>query len=259
MSTVNDPGPVWGPLQEEMVEALTVLPTDVPGVVETLEQLQGILKRLPPVEQRNPVAVFNTLYTKVTKCVLHDLRRKQFKNPEFMAKLDVEFAERYLVALRRFTGMDQSAPTPVAWTTLFDRRGDRALRPIPAAVVGVNAHVNFDLTFALLTALGDVRPRRRSPEHKDYLHINKIFRKEIPKLRNEFETDLARLVDRLSGTLDDALQSRLVILTRGLAWRRAQSLWPERDDLATTQDVEDGMDRRAALLGRCVLRLRWLQ
>jgi hypothetical protein len=261
MPKVKGSARVWGPLQEEMGDALEVVPTDVPGVLATLTRLQDILKRLPPVEERNPVAIFNTLYTRVTACVLADLNRCRFEDPDFMERLDVEFAARYFVALRRFTGMDPSGRTPAAWTVLFKRRGDRAVRAIPAAAVGVNAHVNFDLTFALLETLAALRltPVDGSRQHKDYLHINEIFRQQIPILRDQFQTDLARVVDRLNGKLDDWTEGWLVVETRDLAWRRAKRLWRKRGNLRRRQWVETRMDRQAAFLGRFLLSLCWLQ
>jgi hypothetical protein len=157
--------------------------------------------------------------------------------------------------------MDPSGRTPAAWTVLFKRRGDRAVRAIPAAAVGVNAHVNFDLTFALLETLAALRltPVDGSRQHKDYLHINEIFRQQIPILRDQFQTDLARVVDRLNGKLDDWTEGWLVVETRDLAWRRAKRLWRKRGNLRRRQWVETRMDRQAAFLGRFLLSLCWLQ
>ena len=49
----------WGPVEEQMAEALASDPTDIPGVVTTLLRVQRALDNLPPLYHDNPVADFN--------------------------------------------------------------------------------------------------------------------------------------------------------------------------------------------------------
>jgi hypothetical protein len=247
--------PVWGEVQPDMEAALATTPTTVEEVLAQLALLQSVLERLPSLYQENPVADFNRLYQTITRGVLDDLHGGVFQDPAFMALLDVEFAKRYLVALRRFTHSETDPPTPSAWTVLLDRRDDPSVRPIPAAAAGVNAHVNFDLAFALLETLRqlDCEPRKPSPQCDDYRRINDIFHERIPDLRGAYENAFQRHIDRLLGSLDDWFQGALLVESRDLAWVGAERIWAVRDDPELVRGLESLYDHDAALIGRALL------
>ena len=60
---------------------------------------------------------------------------------------------------------------------LFHRIGGPDCRPLPSAAAGVNAHINFDLPFALVTTFDHLGsdPVDDGEQHHDYLQINNIF------------------------------------------------------------------------------------
>src|SRR6185312_13877505 len=171
---------VWGPVHQDLTALLTGNPDDVPAVVDQLTKLQDILERVPPLLGRNPLADFNRLYLRITTSVLERLYEGRFADPAFLSRLDVEFAARYFEALRHFsTG---NAACPRVWSVLFHRVGGPDCRPLPPAAAGVNAHVNFDLPFALVTTFDHLgtNPIDGSDQHHDYLQVNDIFNEEIP-------------------------------------------------------------------------------
>ena len=119
-------------------------------------------------------------------------------------------------------------------------------------MLGVNAHINFDLALALIATWERLGPPGEHI-HPDYLLINKIFYAEIPTLRRRYATPWQLDIDTLCGDLDDWSQRVLVLSTRALAWEQAVRIWPLRmnhNDFAQAQQL---MDRATAYLGESLI------
>ncbi len=246
------PDLVWGPVHHDMMEAVAGDPTDIAGVVDQLVRVQGLLEKVPSLYQENPVADFNKLYTTITEEILHRHRVGGFSDLGFLTMLDVEFAKRYFRALRLWG--EGSPATPQAWTVLFTRYDDRDLRSLPCAVAGVNAHINYDLSFALLATWKQLGPNASgSPQHDDYLLINQVFFDAIPALRRSFLEKWQLYIDRLNGRFDDWYQNLLVQITRDLAWDRAMTIWALREDPVAVERARRAMDHQTAFVGRVLL------
>ena len=219
---------VWGPVQQDMHDLLQGHPDDVPAVVDQLLQLQDILNHVPPLRHDNPLSDFNKLYLTITQGVLERLYAGGFADPAFLSRLDVEFAARYFDALR-----------------------GPETRPLPSASAGINAHVNFDLPFALVTTFDHLGtdPIDDSDQHRDYLQINAIFTAAVPGYLNRWQV----LIDTMNGTLDDWWQGEADLYSSNVAWRNAQKLWSLRHDMAATDRERAHLDRVSADLGRLLL------
>ena len=244
---------VWGPVQREMSDLLTGHPDDVPAVVDQLTELQAILCRVPPLLGENPLCDFNQLYLTITEGVLERLYAGKFKDPAFLSRLDVEFAARYFDALRHWS--DMSAGCPRAWSVLFHRIPGPDCRPLPSAAAGVNAHINFDLPFALVTTFDHLGsdPVDGSDQHHDYLQINDIFAESIPDLRRGYLEKWQLIIDMMNGDLDDWWQGELVEYTRNVAWRNSQRLWGVRHDLMALDKERLRLDNTAEAFGKLLL------
>ncbi|XVV10679.1 DUF5995 family protein [Actinoplanes sp. CA-131856] len=246
---------VWGPVQREMNDLLQGYPDDVPAVVDQLTKLQDILTRVPPLLMENPLCDFNKLYLTITEGVLEKLYDGEFKDPAFLSRLDVEFAARYFDALRAWAGSDMSPRCPQVWSSLFARIPGPDCRPLPSACAGVNAHINYDLPFALVTTFDHIgaEPVDDSDQHHDYLVINEIFADSIPGLRRGYLEKWQLLIDMMNGCLDDWWQGEAVEYTRNVAWRNAQKLWGLRNDMGALDKERAGLDRVATDLNRLLL------
>jgi hypothetical protein len=244
---------VWGPVQQEMHSLLQGHPDDVPAVVEQLTELQRMLDRVPPLLHANPLSDFNRLYLEITEGVLERLYAGRFADPAFLSRLDVEFAARYFDALRAWS--EASACCPRVWAVLLGRMAGPDCRPLPSAAAGVNAHINFDLPFALVTTFDHLGtdPIDDSDQHHDYLQINEIFAEAIPELRRGYLEKWQLLIDTLNGDLDDWWQGEIVEYTRNVAWRNAQKLWTIRHDLPGTAKERQRLDGSATSLSRLLL------
>src|SRR5215475_9917795 len=93
---------------------------------------------------------FHATYQRTTIAVAEEIRRGGFADPEWVERWDVSFAGLYLDALEASrAGRRPSRP----WDTAFSAPADLpALRHV---LLGMNAHINFDLPQALLAVITD--------------------------------------------------------------------------------------------------------
>lgn len=206
-------------------------PEDVEKVIKALDRIADRAAKLPPQGPEDGVACFTRLYHQITVDVLDAYRQGGlFTCPgDFIIELDIAFARRYLDAIVAHAGGGSGAPR--CWRVLFDRRQEDTA-PWRFAAAGVNAHVNFDLAFALL----DVWERHRVPlgtveqQYADYLAINTIFERNMDELCNRFDAPWSDVggdgsfFDRAGNVLGDIL----VTGTRDLAWDFADRMWRHR-------------------------------
>jgi hypothetical protein len=240
----------WAPLQAAMTDALVHPPTRISDVLAIQVTVQAILDQLPPSPANNRVAAFNKLYLTITRRVDVAVQTGAAW-PEFLEMLDVEFAKRYFTALDLWNR--ERDETPDVWEVLFRRAGDLHMSELVAAILGVNAHINHDLSLALIATWEKLGPPPNGTIYPDYLLVNKIFYEEIQPLRRGFSDDWQMELDRLVGPLDDWSQRILVKVTRGHAWDTALRLWPLRDDAEVFEDARRLMDKAASLLGEWLI------
>lgn len=244
----------WGSMQSDMSSLLsTADPDDVPAVVERLSDLLAVLEHVPPLLAANPLADFTALYLSITTAVLERLYEGAFADPAFLARVDVELAGRYFDALRLWDASSQDCPQ--VWQALFRRLSGPDVRQLTSAAAGVNAHLNFDLPFALVATFDHLgsEPVDGSDQHRDYQQLNDIFATSIPTLRRGYLEKWQLLIDTMSGDLDDWYQGELVDYTRDVAWRNAQRLWVVHHDVEAVARERSRLDGSAASLGRLLL------
>lgn len=237
--------------QQQVAELLAdPLPTTVPDVVALLDRLQ-VLAELTPSGRADGLACFNYLYRVITQEVQDRLvEGGTFRDPEFLIRLDVEFAARYFAAVRADA---VGGPVPRSWRVLLERRGDLDIDPIRFAVAGVNAHVNWDLAFALLSTCDGLSRPFGPAERADYDAINDVFAEHMSDLRRHFENRFEQLLDRLVfDDLADDAGDLTVLLARDAAWLRAEHLATLRGRPAFDRESA-AIDWRASMLGRAIL------
>ena len=121
----------------------------VPGAVDTVvATMQSRLDALTP--QQEPLREFLGTYRRTTLAVGKAVDGGLFEDPEWVERWDVAFADLYLSALdAHLSGRAPSRP----WRLAFDAPAD--LPPLRLVLLGINAHVNYDLPQALLAVITD--------------------------------------------------------------------------------------------------------
>ena len=192
----------------------------VDEVLRILSELQDVF-----AGSGSPATGFHHLYVATTTEVARRLAAGAFEAPSFICALDARFALRYLSAAR---AMATGAEVPRSWEVVLDARTEASLMARTAA--GVNAHINFDLPFALLATLrgAPVFPDAAgSPEYRDYLQVNEIFYELLPEALDFTigQDGFLGWLYRLADVRDNAEQ--LIEIARRLAWLVCENhLWP---------------------------------
>src|SRR5688500_15979522 len=129
-------------------------PQTIEGVLSMLERIDGVL------DSSDGLKWFNLLYLMVTKEVIEHPPADGWSDPDWLARLDVNFAQLYFDALKVFITDPKNAAKP--WRVLFSARSDVGIKRIQFALCGMNAHINRDLQFALVTTCQErgIFPRR---------------------------------------------------------------------------------------------------
>jgi Family of unknown function (DUF5995) len=199
---------------------------------------------------------FNRLYLRVTVSVRNALASATFHDAAFLTTLDVVFANLYFSALAAASTDIGAAPS--AWRPLLQARNTPGIARIQFALAGMNAHINRDLPDGIVQSFlalgGD--PITDDLREKDFDSVNDILERVEQEVKTEFTVGVVGAVDRLGGSVDDAVAMWNVRAARSAAWTNAQVLWglrgvPRvRDRFFTKLDSLVGMTGRGLLLPR---------
>jgi len=232
-------------------------PENIPEVLDRLEAIEKYATATSGRGAEDGIASFTALYRVITSTIDDLDVRSQFHAPNrFLARLDVEFAERYLDAIRTYA--TDPTLTPHCWKLLFDHRQDPDIPPVNFAVAGVNAHINYDLSAALLRTWEHCDPDsgHRELQHRDYEVVNDIFETEMDPLRAKLRSFLSQgedgvIWDRGANWVGDLV----VRWTRSLAWDEAREVWLDGDRATAVTRSDERRGGMAGTLGAIILKV----
>ncbi|TKX63412.1 hypothetical protein EXE48_00015 [Halorubrum sp. ASP1] len=188
----------------------------VADVDERLAKTESYLR-----ERGDRRAVFLTVYSRMTATVRTAIDDGAFVDPEWTAAYLVAFAERYRRALvafeRRAFG---SLPRP--WLLAFAAAARGETLVAQDALLGINAHIAYDLTYAL----GDVGiDPDRGAKLEDHDRINAVLARLVQTAQDALVDAYGALgiagIDAAFDPLDDRLALLGLTATREFAWRNA--------------------------------------
>lgn len=232
-------------------DTLPPLPTGpVTSILEAVTRMQTIDAALPPTDG---LACFNRMYLIVTQTVGAQVGQGFFADPAFMEHLDVVFVNLYLGAIDGLRSQPSTACR--SWNVLFSRRSDTSVVPMQFALAGMNAHINRDLSMAVVTACKDLGTAPESGSHEaDYGKVNKLLADLDAQIRQSFETGLILELDRKAAAgLENIVGAFGIDAARETAWVNALALWHLRGISFVYRQYLDGIDRTTAFAGRTLL------
>ncbi len=220
-------------------------PTTIDGVISLMESIDDTLP------SSDGLKWFNMLYLLVTKEVRNQPPAGDFRNPQWLTRLDVVFANLYFLAVA--SCLNQQVATPKSWQALFEARHRAGIDRIQFALAGMNAHINHDLSLALLQT--DVEfhltPSLASPEHQDFEKVNELLEIVMPQALEFLATGLLGEVAQSTGKIGQLLAIWNVRGARDLGWDFADHL---RGLKGITRSVALAVqDKITGVLGRSLL------
>ncbi len=124
---------------------------------------------------------FHGAYLRSTRAVLADAEAGRFADPAWAERWGLAFAALYMDA---FNAWEAGDPTPGPWQVAFEVSRDPSVPPVRHALLGINAHINYDLPQALLAVIADedfddddLMTRRAA----DHAHVDSILVKRVPE------------------------------------------------------------------------------
>lgn len=186
--------------------------------------LEQMNRQLSAWEQSSdPRAVFLGCYYLMTNNMVTAIEAGEFHDPQWVGELMAHFADYYFNALERYESADLEAP-PV-WQLTFDSARQPGLHAVQNLLLGVNAHINYDLILALGDMLAPEWERldetQRQLRHADHDHVNLIIGRTTDSVQDSILERLdpeMDLVDRLMGSVDEWLTSKLIEHWRDQVW-----------------------------------------
>ena len=220
----------------------------MPAPARTIDDVIGALGDVieRALRERSRLGFFAALYRKVTVTVKEGIAAGRFDDGPRMERLDVTFAGRYLDALARF----QRGERPTAcWQVSFEAAATWPPIILQHLLLGMNAHINFDLGVASATVCpGDALP---SLKH-DFNEINTILAGLVGQVQSEIDqlSPWIRLLDHIDPKADQAIVNFSMEKARAAAWRVAERLAPVPPDRWGPELAK--LDLEVTLLGRLV-------
>jgi Family of unknown function (DUF5995) len=220
---------------------------NLPAVLERMRAIDAA------VPERDGVAWFTKLYLGVTEAIAEAVAGTAFRDPEFLVRLDVVFANLYFASLRDWLADADRAPR--AWAPLYSCRKRKRVAPIQFALAGMNAHVNRDLPVALVAVCRErgVDLSRAKRQHEDYVRVNPLLAVTEAKVKRWFATGFVGVVDVALGSEDDRIAMWNVGRARDAAWVNAQALWTLRGLPILQRRYLATLDRTVGFAGRGLL------
>ena len=201
-------------------------------------------------------AIFLSCYVMMTRNTLEAIEAGDFEDNVWVYTLLERFAEYYFVALEAY---EHEQITPMVWQLAFNATRQPHSHVLQNLILGVNAHINYDLVFALTDMLmpewGGLSEEGRLSRYRDHCHVNEIIHHTIDSVQDqvvERYSPAMDLVDKFLGPIDEWVTSRIITDWRDEVWEHATRLVQssEEERQALYQEVEKNSVKRAhSLLG----------
>jgi hypothetical protein len=166
---------------------------------------------------------FHATYLRTTRAVAEEVDRGGFLDTAWLERWDVVFADLYLDALAAdLTGR----PVPRPWRIAFDTARARPdLPPLRHVLLGMNAHINFDLPQALLGVITPAEfdnPMIRARRSTDHRRIDEVLATRVAAEDAELASaGSPGWLDRLLRPLNRVATRRFLTEAREKVWHNA--------------------------------------
>lgn len=193
--------------------------------VTPVERMQDLAAAWGPEDRRS---MFASAYGTMTVNVLGAIGSGTFADDAWVGGLLHRFADYYFVAVDAYDRTPEACPA--AWRLAFDACRDPDLHPLRPLLLGINAHINYDLAFTLRDVLEDwpgLDAEARSVRHADHEAVNRVIRDTIDAVQDEVVATIdprMRILDRMLGPVDEWVFSTMIADWRSDTWDDAVDL-----------------------------------
>jgi hypothetical protein len=208
-------------------------------IEELIDRMAALLAPLEAAGDKR--RYFHATYLRTTIAVAGEISRGGFADAEWVERWDVVFADLYLEALEG----DRAGGIPSRpWAAAFG--APAGLPPLRHVLLGMNAHINYDLPQALVAVISDEQfddaalLARREADHRA---IDEVLASRVAAEDDELTrlSGPAPVVDRLLRPVSRLATQRFLREAREKVWANATALSRAR---------RQGPDAYAAILAQ---------
>jgi hypothetical protein len=194
-------------------------PSTLPEVVSLMQS-----RRVAVSDSEPQLRAFLDTYLRTTQAVAAAVRRGDFEDPAWVESWDVAFARLYLTALdRQMTG---GGGVSRPWHLAFS--APKELPPLRHVLLGINAHVNYDLPQALLEVISDEDfddPRILARRRRDHERIDAVLSGRVSAEDQHLESaSRVTALDRALRPVNRRASKRFLKEARLKVWQNTQEL-----------------------------------
>jgi hypothetical protein len=191
---------------------------------DVLTRMTATLSAMP--QELAPRRAFLATYQRTTRAVAKALEAAAFEDPGWVEAWDVVFADLYLDALEADLAGDPRHRAPRPWRLAFD--APPTLPPLRQVLLGINAHINYDLPQALLGVISDADftdPVLLDRRRRDHERIDGVLAARVAAEDDELSAQSAKtLLDRVLTPLNRAASTRFLREARTKVWHNTMEL-----------------------------------
>jgi hypothetical protein len=204
--------------------------------MQTIDQvLHQMIQRAEAWEKTGDQrCIFLRCYSMMSTNMATAITEGHFHDPKWISTLMLRFAEYYFEALDNYER--HSAKTSPAWQQVLDATAHSHLHVLQCLLLGVNAHINYDLPLSLYDCLRDewptLDPNQQQLRQEDHEKVNQVIASTIDAVQDtviEPHAPVMAILDRVMGRMDEWLLSQLISSWRNEVWSVATSLLDAAD------------------------------
>jgi hypothetical protein len=194
------------------------------GIGALLERMEGLLAPLEAAG--DPGRFFLATYLRTTRAVAEELELGEFLDPAWVERWDVAFADLYLDAVE---DAQAGRRPPQPWAVAFGAGERDGLPPLRHVLLGMNAHINYDLAQSLLAVIPSRDfddPELLADRHADHERIDQVLVARVGAEDTELEalSGPRSRTDRLLQPLNRLATRRFLRESRAKVWANARLL-----------------------------------
>jgi hypothetical protein len=196
---------------------------------EVLQKLDAIIAE--SVENNDHLGYFAYVYRRTTAQIGQAIIERKFEDNERMEKFDVLFANKYLDAYRDY---HDGLPICRSWDEAFRAKKEK-LTILQHIILGMNAHINYDLGMA---AAEFTAGQRIDSMKNDFMRVNDVLASLVDELQVKVGrvSKLMFLLDWIGKRTDEEVMNFSMEKARKQAW-----------NFAVTLSVTEGQEKEATI------------
>ena len=229
-----------GDTLEESTGKTTVI--DTPQLDQVIQKMDNFITQFS--EQDDPRERFLVMYRTFKKQLRRNLQEGRFLDSEWSEAICCRMGEMYFEAYDQYES--ETDVCPQAWKLCFDASINHETNLLQDALLGMNAHINYDLTictYDIMDRFHDLGQGTDNPVDRtlnqllrkryfDYLLINQIAWESIPKIQDVLTERFSKLLgvlNVLSFRFSRPIVQKIIMDHRDRAWTHALLMASSRD------------------------------